>query len=77
MIQQINKFRKSARDFVVEMLYKLFERSSLGSTLPICASVFDPGCLLDITQEMFQIIWTGVLIKAIYHRDNRSNDKSF
>ena len=31
-IQQIKKFRESARDLVVEMLYKLFERSSLGST---------------------------------------------
>ena len=31
-IQQINKFRESARDLVAEMLYKLFERSSLGST---------------------------------------------
>ena len=35
------KFRESLRDFVVEMLYKLFERSSLGSTLLRCASVFD------------------------------------
>ena len=25
MIQQINKFRESARDFVIEMLYKLFD----------------------------------------------------
>ena len=32
-IEQINKFREIARDFVVEMLYKLFERSLLGSTL--------------------------------------------
>ena len=50
-IQQINKLRESARDFVVEMLYKLFERSSLGSTLLRCASVFDPICLLRMTQE--------------------------
>ena len=35
-IQQINKLRESARDFVVEMLYKL-----LGSTSLRCASVFD------------------------------------
>ena len=50
-IQLINRFRESARNFVVEMLYKLFERSSLGSTLLRCASVFDPICLLRMTQE--------------------------
>ena len=60
-IQQINKFIESARDFVVEMLYKLFERSSLGSTLVRCASVFDPTCLLDMTQEKLQIRWKGLL----------------
>ena len=37
-IQQINKFSESARDFVIQMLFKLFERSSLGSTLLRCAS---------------------------------------
>ena len=60
-IQQINKFRESARDFVVEMLYNLFERSSLGSTLLRCASVFDPTCLLDMAQEKLQIRWKGLL----------------
>ena len=60
-IQQINKFRESARDFVVEMLYKLLERSLLGSTLFRCASVFDPTCLLDMTQEKLQIRWKDYL----------------
>ena len=60
-IQQFNKFEESARDFVVEMLYKLFERSSLGSTLLRCASVFDPTCLLDMTEEKLQIRWKGLL----------------
>ena len=60
-IQQINKFRESARDFVVEVLYKLFERSSLGSTLLRCASVFDPTCFLDMIQEKLQIRWKGLL----------------
>ena len=32
-IEQINEFRESARDFVVEMLYKLFERRLLSSIL--------------------------------------------
>ena len=54
-IQQINKFRESARDFVAEMLYKLLERSSLGSTLLRSASVFELTCLLDLTQEKLQI----------------------
>ena len=60
-IQQIYKFRESARDFVVERLYKLFERSSLGSTLLRCTSVFDPTCLLDMAQEKLQIRWKGLL----------------
>ena len=51
-IQQINKFREKARDFVIEMLYKFFERSSLGSTLLRCAGVFDPTCILDMTQKV-------------------------
>ena len=42
-IQQINNFRESARMlYKKKMLYKLFERSSLHSTLLRCASVFDP-----------------------------------
>ena len=61
MIQQINKFRESARDFVVEILYKLCERSFLGSTLLRCACVFDPTCLLDMTQRKLQIRWKGLL----------------
>ena len=60
-IQQINKLRESARDFVVEMLYKLFERSLLGSTSLGCASVFDFTCLLDMTQEKLQIRLKGLL----------------
>ena len=60
-IQQINKFRESARDFHIEILYKFFERRSLGSTLLRCASVFDPTCLLDMTQEKLQIRWKGLL----------------
>ena len=60
-IQQINKFRESARDFVIEMLYKLLERSSLGSTLLRCPSVFDPTCILDMTQEKLQIRWKSLL----------------
>ena len=73
-IQQINKFKESARDFVVEMLYKLFERSSLGSTLLRCASVFDPTCHLDMTQEKVQIRWTGPL-KSFSELDILSTQK--
>ena len=61
MIQQINKFRESARDFVFEILYKLCERSLLGSTLLRCACVFDPTCLLDMMQRKLQIRWKGLL----------------
>ena len=60
-IQQVNKFRESVRDFVIEMLYKLFERNSLDSTLLRCASVFDPTCLLDMTHEKLNIRWKGFL----------------
>ena len=73
-IQLINKFRESARNFVVEMLYKLFERSSLGSTLLRCASVFDPTFLLDMTQQKLQIRWKG-LLKCFSELDILSTQK--
>ena len=61
-IQQINNFRESARMlYKKKMLHKLFERSSLHSTLLRCASVFNPTYLLDMTQEKLQIRWKGLL----------------
>ena len=56
------------------MLYKLFERSSLGSALLRCASVFDPTCLLVMTQEKLQIRWKG-LLKAFSELDILSTQK--
>ena len=73
-IQQFNKFRESARNFVVEMSYKLFERSSLDSPLLRRASVFDPTCLLDMTNEKLQIRWKG-LLKCFSELDILSTQK--
>ena len=56
------------------MLFKLFERSSLGSTLFRCAGVFDPTCLFAMTQEKLQIRWKG-LLKCFSELDILSTQK--
>ena len=70
-IQQINKFRESSRGFVVEMLYKLFERSSLSSTLLGCASEFDHTCLFDMAQKSYKSdgkVFSNTFMNLIFYQ---------
>lgn len=49
--KEIQEFKDRAQEFIVEMLSKLFARSSLGSHIFRFANTFDTTSLLELSKE--------------------------
>ena len=60
-VSQVKSFKEEARQFVISMLEKLFQRSSLGSVVLRSASVFNPAVMCELSKEKSQEHWKHLL----------------
>ena len=64
----LNSFREGARSFVVRMLKKIFERSSLTSDIVRGASVLDPFVISSVKKPRAENLFKILLTELIDHK---------